>query len=457
MSNLNIKNIKPTNFKSLFTEKCPVIHNSEYFSNKHFLIKKSILKKSQLDYLNSFPLDTSLIKSLAKTIENESRKPIITEFIPQYIHEDNEYNTLIMELDRGYKPYNESTSKIYPSINESYYNLIQYLNCKLCIVNNDQVNPLSIYNSNNEFVGIVLPIKVKDCDISNAKNYIDYLEEIKLEQDAKELAKQNSKKCLYIKDNKAVVKNKELISIAELINDESYKNLYIEKTTKRDAGVYIDLGIVHVYIRSITGDASHEDIKYYLNNATNYTLQMALDNIYNRKNNNQFINVADIKLIELSGATEQEVKELIDYRQEWYDRKAKEEQFKKSKQEQEDKEYTDYKNKIIDELISQAEQAIINNQKVNNKEITVYKSRYESNDTSLILHMMKLYDIKVPLKTQGWINQALASIFYDVEDGNVSYTYYKSSANSNVFRKYLNEFVGKVQDKYGVRVESVAK
>ena len=98
-----MQNIKSINFKSLFTEKCPVIHNSDYFSNKHFLIKKSILKKSQLDYLNSFPLDTHLIQSLSKTIENESRKPIITEFIPQYIHNNNEYNTLIVEIDRGYK------------------------------------------------------------------------------------------------------------------------------------------------------------------------------------------------------------------------------------------------------------------------------------------------------------------------------------------------------------------
>jgi len=456
-----MQNIKSINFKSLFTEKCPVIHNSDYFSNKHFLIKKSILKKSQLDYLNLFPLDTHLIQSLAKTIENESRKPIITEFIPQYIHSNNEYNTLIMEIDRGYKNCTDWLNKIYPSINESYYNLIQSLNCKLFIVNNDQVNPLSIYNSNNEFVGIVLPVKVKDCDIPNAKNYIDYLAELKLEQDAKELAKQNSKKCLYIKDNKAVVRNKELISIAELINDEAYKNLYIEKCVNenKNAGVYIDLGIVCVYIRTMANNTSTltEDIKYYLSNLSNYTLEMALANIYNRKNNNHFINVADIKLVELSGATEQEVQGLIDYRQEWYDRKAKEEQFKKSKQEQEDKEYTDSKNKIVEDLILQAEQAIINNQKVNNKDITVYKSRYESNDTSLILHMMKLYEIKIPLKTQGWINQALAEIYYDVEDGKISYSYYKSSANSNVFRKYLNEFVGKVQDKYGVRVESVAK
>ena len=443
------------NFKSLFQE--TPIHNEEYFSNKHFLIKKSTLKKSQLEFINSVPLDTTLINSLSQTLKNESRKPIIIEFIPQSILEDAEYNTLIMELDRGYKPYNESTSKIYPAIKEEYYNFIQSLNCKIFIVNNDQVNTLAIYNSNNEFVGILLPIKVKDSNIINAQNYNEHLDNLKSEQEANKLSKLNFKKCLYIKDNKAIVRNKELICIAELINDVTYKNLYIEKTTKQDAGVYIDLGIIYVYIRSITGDTSHEDIKYYLNNATNYTLEMALENIHNRKNINQFINVADIKLIELSGASEQEVQELIDYRQEWYDRKAKEDQFKKSKQEQEDKEYTDSKNKIVDELISQAEQAIINNQKVNNKDVTIYKSRYESNDTSLILYMMKLYEIKIPLKTQGWINQALASIFYDAEEGNISYSYYKSSANSNVFRKYLNEFVGKVQDKYGVNVESVAK
>ena len=200
-----------------------------------------------------------------------------------------------------------------------------------------------------------------------------------------------------------------------------------------------------------------DGIKYYLSNLSDYTLETALANIYERKNNNQFVNVADIRLVELSGATEQEVQGLIDYRQEWYDRKAKEEQEKKIIREQEDKEYIDSKNKIVCELISQAEQAIINNQKVNNKEITIYKSRYESNDTSLVLHMMKLYEIKIPIKTQGWINQALASIFYDAEDGKISYIYYKSSANSNVFRKHLNEFVGKVHCKYGVNVESVAK
>lgn len=443
------------NFKNLFSE--TVIHNEEYFSNKCFLIKKSLLKKSQLEFINSFPLDTQLIKSLSKMIENESRKSTIAEFIPQFIVENNEYNTLIMEIDRGYKDRTDWLNKIYPAIKEEYYNFILSLNCKIFSVNDDQTSPLSIYNNNNEFVGIVLPVRVKDCDIPETHNYNEYLDKLKAEQDEKKLSKQNSKKCLYIKDNKAVVRNKELICIADIVNDVGYNNLYIEKSIKKnkDAEVYLDLGIVCIYVRSITGEPTHEDVKYYLGNLTNYTLQMALENIINRKNTNQFVNVADIKLIELSGASEQEIQELIDYRQAWYDRKAKEDQEKKLKRELEDKEYIDSKNKIVSDLVYQAEQAIISNQEVKNQDITFYKSRYESNDTSLILHMMKLYEIKVPLKTQGWVNQALTSIQYNEEWSDYSYKYLKSSANSNVFNKYLNMLTKAVREKY--EIVAVAK
>jgi len=351
-------------------------------------------------------------------------------------------------------------SIINPAINESYYNFLQSLNCKVFIINNDQVNPLAIYNSDNEFVGIVLPIRVKDNQVAEAINYSDYLNKLKVDQEAKEQTKQNSKKCLYIKDNKAVVRNKELTCIANIVNDEAYKNLYIEKSDKQDTGVYLDLRIVCIYVRTVRNNITIDDVedtRYYLGSLTNYTLETILEDIRGRKNINQFVNVADIKLIELSGASEQEVQELIDYRQEWYDKKAKEDQEKKLKREKLDKEYADSQNKLVEDLVLATEQLILTNQEVKNKTITIYKSRYDSNDTSLILRMMKQYDIKVPIKTQGWINQALADIYYDEEDNKVSYSYYKSSANSKTFRGYLNELINKIQDKYGVKLEPVAK
>ena len=99
-------------------------------------------------------------------------------------------------------------------------------------------------------------------------------------------------------------------------------------------------------------------------------------------------------------------------------------------------------------MVAKAEQSIVNKEKMQNKDITVYKSRYESNSLSLVLYLMKQYDINIPLKTQGWINNALADIFYDKDYNEWTYTYYTSSANSTVFQKYLNELVKKVNEKY---------
>ncbi len=53
---------------------------------------------------------------------------------------------------------------------------------------------------------------------------------------------------------------------------------------------------------------------------------------------------------------------------------------------------------------------------------------------------MKKHNINVPMKTQGWINQALTEIYFDEEYG-WSYKYYKSSADSTVFHKYLKQLV----------------
>jgi len=433
------------NFKEFFTNNTvycnKVIHNNEYASNTHFLIKKTELKNNQIEFINSFPVaDTSYNNQFSQIISGQLKMDIETEFKPERINVGYDHNIVIMgEV----------------GIKEGYLNFLESLKCKLFVVKSDRKwNLLSIYNKDNEFVGVVLPIKLSLTQASESISYDEYLDNLKAEQEAKKLSKQDSKKCLYISNNKAMIRSKELICVADIINEETYKKLYIEKG-KKDAEVYLDLGVVCIYVRSITGDATIEDIKYYLGTLTNYTLQMALDNIYGRKTNNQFVNVADIKLIELSGASKEEVQELIDYRQEWYNRKHQEDQEKKLKREQEEKEYVEGKNKIAKDLVLVAEQAIINHQEVKNQDITIYKSKYESNDTSLILYMMKLYEIKVPLKTQGWINQALTSIQYNEDWKDYSYRYYKTSANSNVFNKYLNMFIKVIKDKY--EVVAVAK
>jgi hypothetical protein len=434
-----------SNFKDFFKERKP-IHNNEYVSNAIFLIKKSELKKSQLEFVNSFPMQEKLIDSFLDTLKNESRKDIITEFIPERILKDTDYNVLIMSTKTGNY-----------LIQEQYYNFFQSMKCKVCIVNENTTGMITIYNSDIQFIGVLLPSR--NTYLSNAIDYNEYLEEQKALQEAENQRKQNFKKCLYIKNNKAVVRNKELISIANITNNEVYKNLYVEKCIQenKDAEVYMDLGIVCIYVRTIQASYSNDktvDYDYQLGylNYKDFTLEKILTDIRGKRANNQFVNVADIKFMELSGVSEQEVKELIEYRQNWYNEMEKNEQEKRLQREQKDKDYVDTQNKITQDLVLSAEQAIINKQEIKNQDITIYKSRYNSSSTKLILYMMKQYNINVPLKTQGWINKALAKIEYNQEWNDYSYRYYKSSANSSVFNKYLNQLIRAIKEKHAVTI-----
>jgi hypothetical protein len=266
-----------------------------------------------------------------------------------------------------------------------------------------------------------------------------------------------TKKCLYISNNKAIVRNIKLLNIGELINKAEYNNIYVEESFREAkdhndiSRVFVDHSIVCVCTgNTLDGYTQTDTITYRLEHIAKLTLDKTLTAIRSCPANNQFVNVADIKLIELSGASLEEVQGLIEYRQAWIDRKDKEEQEREQKKQQEEKEYVDKKNNELAEQVNKAEQSIANKQLVKNVNVTIYKSRYEHNTTSLILYMMKLYDISIPLKTQGWINGALAQIFWNEEWNEYSYRFYNTSKNSEVFYKYLRQLVGKINEKYGI-------
>jgi hypothetical protein len=267
----------------------------------------------------------------------------------------------------------------------------------------------------------------------------------------------HTRKCLYISNNKAILRNKKLYCISDIINNEQYNKLYVEecfrdsKSHNDYAIVYIDLDIICMSVGyTLDGWATKDHIIDRLLHLIKITLESTLTTIRSYPENRQFVNVADIKLLELAGAEQEEINKMIQYRQDWYNRKDKEYQEREQKKQQEEKEFVENRNNIIAELIIKTEQAIIDREKVKNEHITIYKTKYEYNDISLILYIMKSYNIKIPLKTQGWINQALANIFYSEDYNNYSYQYYTSSKNSTVFQNYLEKLVTAIKEKYGV-------
>ena len=75
--------------------------------------------------------------------------------------------------------------------------------------------------------------------------------------------------------------------------------------------------------------------------------------------------------------------------------------------EQIDTDYCTTRNKIAEQTISAAIQIILNGGDLKNTTIRFYRTKYDFKTYSLVNHLMRLYHIDVPFRTQGWVNSRL--------------------------------------------------
>ena len=263
-----------------------------------------------------------------------------------------------------------------------------------------------------------------------------------------------TKKCLYINnDNKAVTHNKELYSLSEITGNATMQNFYIFPYFRYDefdyAELYEDCGFATTRIQSIHNWTIQELINAIVEYPQGYAGKKELIQI--QLQNKGFISVQDIKLAELAGEQQEYIDTLIQARLNFYAlRQAQEEQEQQAKQCKEQEEIKAEQAKL-DILITAAERKIMNSETLFNDEIEV-RTEAGSMDTTIILYLMKKYGIKVPLKTQGWINKALANL--KLIDNEYSYNYYTTSKNSTVFRDYLSQLVQAIKSAYSVELSA---
>ena len=71
----------------------------------------------------------------------------------------------------------------------------------------------------------------------------------------------------------------------------------------------------------------------------------------------------------------------------------------------------------------------------------------EVNGKALIMQLFREHEIPVPLKTQGWIINALHSIRYSPESGQWDYRYYRKSRDSTKMFELLPKLSAAIQTK----------
>jgi hypothetical protein len=181
-----------------------------------------------------------------------------------------------------------------------------------------------------------------------------------------------------------------------------------------------------------------------INNSNYFTFDGFKQFISNKESNSQFINLCEIEIFAISGDMETAAY-YNNYRNEYRSKQEQKERQEYAEREQKQNEREEAEIKVIDDKLTEAERKILNHETIYNEDIQ---------ETTLLLMLFKKYNINVPLKTQGWINKALAKISYKESIGNYTYSYYSSSRNSTVFSEYLDQLVNAIKHAYNTITET---
>lgn len=114
----------------------------------------------------------------------------------------------------------------------------------------------------------------------------------------------------------------------------------------------------------------------------------------------------------------------------------------KERREAEEAAFVKEQNEEAEKLVVQAVETIKNGGRLVNRDVEFYKSRWDSSTYSIINYLARVYGVKIPIKTQGWINSSLAEI--EIKNGKMSGGRMRGKNQSSVIYDYMNELIAAV-------------
>lgn len=218
------------NFKKFFKDK--KVYNSEYVSNAHFIIKRSLLTKKQNEFVDTFEPDEQLAKNMVNILLDIIKRESDME-LEQYIPEFININFVSLSGEK----YNIVINKDGIVIKEEYFNFFKSLKCKLYYnTRGSKYAPLIIYDEENNIVGLVCGVKVKPEDINNAIDYIAYIAEQK--QKSKEKREQNKNNILGKCVHSDGIQRKRMVFLKEV---DGYRFYAIRNRTQDYDYAYVQI------------------------------------------------------------------------------------------------------------------------------------------------------------------------------------------------------------------------
>ncbi len=248
------------------------------------------------------------------------------------------------------------------------------------------------------------------------------------------------KKCItFAKDGSTVVKPyKTLYNVGQITHNAEHRNLYFEivkgkKSWEQDRYfLWDDLGKICVKVDLIREYWTLENFIEALHNYKYFGADGFFKRLKALEENGYHINKEEIEICTILGEIEL-AKHYAEYREERLRRREEKRQEEIAERKAKEREEKEKHNAEVQGTVAGAENTI-------RTQGTLYNEEFEGK--TIVLYLLKKYGINVPIKTQGWVNNALAKVWF--QDGEITYSYYTCSKDSTVFWKYLKELEKKI-------------
>lgn len=107
-----------------------------------------------------------------------------------------------------------------------------------------------------------------------------------------------------------------------------------------------------------------------------------------------------------------------------------------AKADAEDKAYCKERNRQAEQQVQDALRVIREGGVLRNDTVEFYRGRYDSSASSIFLYLMRQYQVEVPLRTQGWINERLANA--TITDGRCSRVQFRGNKRSKCSSRFFD-------------------
>ena len=240
------------------------------------------------------------------------------------------------------------------------------------------------------------------------------------------------KKCITYGKDGLIKPYKTLYSVENFMHNDKYHNLYVEILKGKEKTMYQlweDIQVICIGQGYFSGEMEIDTLAEKLEHYSYLGVSGFYKRLDELEREGHTISRLFIEVCALLGNTE-----LAKHYTECRERRIQE------KEAEESAEYEARKRAEEEEHRAKIEKAIEDAENTIRLKRTLHNDKFEGK--TIVLYLLQKYEVKVPLKTQGWINNALAQIYF--RDGEITYRYYTSSRDSTVFHKHLKELEQKI-------------